>query len=123
MLASTPIPTAVKRQVAEDAQGVAAGSGINIEWSDNKESFLPSATLRKNCPCASCKEIRGESSHSKPLSAPRSSLLKVLSATIDEETNLQLIWPVGNYALGMKWADGHDSGIYPYSLLRTLTEG
>ncbi len=28
--------------------------------------------------------------------------------------------PVGRYALNFVWSDGHDSGIYTYSLLREL---
>jgi DUF971 family protein len=44
----------------------------------------------------------------------------VLQHTIEEELDLQEIWGVGQYALGMRWGDGHDSGIYPYSLLFEL---
>jgi len=28
--------------------------------------------------------------------------------------------PLGNYAIGINWNDGHTSGIYPYATIRTL---
>jgi DUF971 family protein len=36
--------------------------------------------------------------------------------------NLEImsIQPVGNYALGLKWGDAHESGIYAFSFLRRL---
>lgn len=30
------------------------------------------------------------------------------------------IAPVGHYALRIRWSDDHKSGIYPFSLLRSL---
>ena len=33
---------------------------------------------------------------------------------------LREIEQVGNYALGLTWADGHSSGIYSFRYLRTL---
>ncbi|MFT7538680.1 MAG: DUF971 family protein, partial [Lysobacterales bacterium] len=31
--------------------------------------------------------------------------------------------PLGNYAIGINWNDGHNAGIYPYSLIEELMEG
>ena len=36
--------------------------------------------------------------------------------------NLKAIEPVGNYAVQLHFDDGHDSGIFSWSLLRTLGE-
>jgi DUF971 family protein len=44
----------------------------------------------------------------------------VIESTIAEETDLREIWGVGQYALGMRWGDGHDSGIYTFTYLREL---
>jgi DUF971 family protein len=30
--------------------------------------------------------------------------------------------PVGNYGIRARWADGHDTGIYPWPLLRQIAE-
>lgn len=63
--------------------------------------------LRLSCRCALCvDEITGER------------LLK------EEEINPDIapkeITPLGNYAVGIAWNDGHSSGIYPYQSIREL---
>ena len=97
-------------------------AGINLRWSDGVRHFIPAAALRRECPCATCLEARGESSHSNPLSpAPkRPKLFTVLKAGVEEQTEIVQLWPIGNYALGVRWGDKHDSGIYDYPLLRRL---
>lgn len=96
-------------------------SGLHITWSDGLSVNIPRDLLRKNCPCAECKMARGDDSHSTPLT-PKKSLLKIVEHTKDESLTLEAIWGVGQYALGMKWQDGHDSGIYTFPLLRELSE-
>jgi DUF971 family protein len=93
--------------------------GIKITWSDGVIQELPSSTLRKNCPCAGCRELRGDQSHSKPLTAKRRSLM-IVENTIEQELALEEIWGVGQYAIGLRWADGHSSGIYTFEYLRGL---
>lgn len=97
----------------------AGGTGLHIRWSDGATSEIDSRTLRINCPCASCLQKRGDTTHDKPLSSGRS-LLTVVKSDAAQEGNLQEVWPVGRYAIGMRWGDGHDTGIYPYELLRML---
>jgi DUF971 family protein len=97
------------------------GSGLQLSWSDGLICRVNSRELRLNCPCATCQELRGEMIHEKPLSGRRSSL-QVIQHTVEEETRLQNIWAVGNYALGIRWGDKHDSGIYSFDLLRALSE-
>lgn len=96
--------------------------GLKITWSDNSSIELASEILRRNCPCAGCREQRGEINHSAPLptSAKSSSLLKVIEHSVSEETQLEEIWAIGNYAIGVKWGDGHSHGIYTYELLDSL---
>jgi len=40
--------------------------------------------------------------------------------TTDTQQELDDISTVGNYALQLKWFDGHDSGLYSYKYLRAL---
>jgi DUF971 family protein len=96
--------------------------GIQIRWSDGNVQLLDSHQLRGNCPCATCKEKRGDTSHATPISTTgkKPALLKVLTHSAAEEESLEAIWPIGNYALGIRWLDGHDSGIYTFSYLRQL---
>jgi ATP-binding protein involved in chromosome partitioning len=96
-------------------------NGVEIKWSDGKNISLESKMLRINCPCAVCKEKRGDTSHGKPLS-PKKSLLKVIESSIDQEIRLDKIWQVGQYAIGMLWGDGHQTGIYTFDYLRELSD-
>ena len=97
-------------------------AGISITWLDGSTCTLSSGTLRRNCPCAECKEKRGDTSHAKPLTGKKRSLA-IVENTVEQETSLQEIWGIGQYALGIRWGDGHDSGIYPFSLLKELPAG
>ena len=104
-------PTDIKRVSTES---------LEIKWSDGKEKVLDSKMLRLNCPCAVCKEKRGDTSHSQPLT-PKKSMLKVVDSSIDEEIKLVKIWQVGQYAIGMLWGDGHQTGIYTFDYLREIS--
>ena len=113
--ASAIVPVEIKRNGEE---------GVVIRWSSGEETTLVSEVLRKNCPCAECKEKRGDTTHAKPLTGkPAKRSLMVIQNSIDTELALKEIWGVGNYALGMTWGDGHNSGIYTFSYLRELAVG
>ena len=105
-------PTEIKRNETK---------GLTITWQDGATTPLSSEQLRRNCPCAACKEKRGDSTHAKPLTGKKRSLM-VVEATLDQELTLQEIWGVGQYAIGLRWGDGHDSGIYTFEYLRELSD-
>ena len=88
--------------------------GLQITWSDSSVSHLTSLILRKNCPSAD----GGKYEEAK---AKKKGMLNVVESTIDESLNLKEIWPVGNYAVGIRWGDGHDTGIYTFKYLKELT--
>lgn len=94
-------------------------SSISILWSDGQSSIIAAERLRKACPCAQCLHAKGDNSHEKPLTAKKS-MLKVVTSSITEETKLIKIWPIGNYAIGLEWADGHNTGIYSFNYLREI---
>lgn len=117
-------PVDVARTVEKQPTGD-AGSGLKIRWSDGVECFFDSDLLRRGCPCATCREKAGDSSHAKPLGnkpRPRKNLLNVIGSDSGNQLNLSRVWAVGNYALGIRWGDGHDSGIYTYDYLWQLRE-
>lgn len=79
---------------------------LKIEWSDNNISVINLSTLRHNCPCALCaseKENRGDK------------YFPIYSA---EELTISNINIIGNYALGITWKDGHNTGIYEFDYLK-----
>jgi DUF971 family protein len=90
--------------------------GLRITWADAHKSVFPLPFLRKNCPCATCRETHG------PAPAPASSgmSLTILPANIDKATQFADARLVGNYAIQITWADGHSTGIYDFRMLRVL---
>jgi len=88
-----PRPTEVRR-LAEERR-------LRIQWSDGHTSEYEYAYLRGWCPCAGCQGHGGD--------------LRYIHAT---NTDLGKIAIIGNYALGITWGDGHDTGIYSYRHLR-----
>lgn len=117
-MASQPTPVEIRRQLDPKTSH---GNALLITWSSGETSLIDSQALRLACPCATCQETRGDTSHAKPLGG-KSSFLRVVKATADESSDLQEIWAIGNYAIGIRWGDAHDTGIYPYVLLQKLAE-
>jgi len=87
-----------------------ASSTLQITWSDRHVSQFPLQWLRANCPCATCREERRAA-------ALETDILKLSSGPLPSmaigDASL-----VGNYAIRLSWNDGHDSGIYAFSILR-----
>lgn len=89
--------------------------GLIFEWADGLKKMISFRTLREQCPCALC---RGEQT---PLDqAPME--LPVVRSLAPEATVCKDMYKVGAYALGFKWGDGHDTGIYSFEYLRALAE-
>ena len=97
-------------------------SALKITWSNGTTALLDNKKLRTNCPCAECREDRGDSSHSKPLTTRKKNSLKIVQNSIDEQISLEKIWSIGNYSLGILWRDYHDSGIYTFEFLKELSD-
>jgi len=83
---------------------------LHISWDDDSQSLISLAVLRKNCPCATCREER---EHNPPGYIP---LISEIQTTLD---NIKVI---GNYAIQLFWKDGHSTGIYTYERLKSWQE-
>jgi DUF971 family protein len=82
-----------------------------IKWNDGKVTEITLTKLRDECPCVNCK---GESVLFEsyiPIKTP------FKAAGFYEIGKLE---SVGNYAISIKWKDGHDTGIYSWDILRNL---
>ncbi|HZZ73080.1 MAG TPA: DUF971 domain-containing protein [Pirellulales bacterium] len=84
-----------------------------IAWSDGQEREYTVRALRDACPCATCREKRAAP-------APAANLLRVLSAAETQPLTIRGMKPVGNYAYGIDFSDGHDTGIFTLEFLREL---
>ena len=83
---------------------------LGIDWTDGKASRWRLAHLRRNCPCAACVD---EWTHERTLDA----------ASVDDDLAATGVESVGRYAIRVAFADGHDTGIFSYTLLRELDQG
>jgi len=90
-----------------------AGDALAIVWEDKLSFTVPLTTLRDMCPCALC---AGETlllgKFVKPATPPK----------LPGHYELVALTPVGNYALGASWRDGHNTGLYTWEHLRTICE-
>ncbi len=72
-----------------------------FKWPDGKVSIISNFDLRLSCKCANCiDEMSGKQ------------MLK--KEDIPSNIKAEEVIPLGNYAIAIKWSDGHNSGIYPY---------
>lgn len=82
---------------------------LEIVWSDGATTSYEHVVLRALCPCAHCQGHQGPVQWVEGIeSAPETAL------------DLDDVFEVGQYAIGLSWADGHSTGIYSYRYLLDL---
>lgn len=91
-------------------KAVVVGTELALAWEDGLEQYLDFEMLRKHCPCASC---QGEPD-------ARGRLVKPEVEYAANSFQLLGYEEVGGYAMRLRWADGHGTGLYSYDLLRSL---
>ncbi len=80
---------------------------VTLRWPDDETITVNNRDLRLSCRCALCiNEITGE--------------VLIKPEKIPPDIQPKSITPLGNYAIGITWSDGHASGIYPYKTIREL---
>jgi DUF971 family protein len=84
---------------------------LAVTWADGRTTQTSLETLRRQCPCASCRTQREEQSRT---------LLPVLKSAPGGPVVCTGGHLVGNYALQLDWSDGHNTGIYDFRFLRNL---
>ena len=87
--------------------------GLEIGWDDGRTSFYPVAHLRRSSPSADARALREEMARN-PLTVlpPSKGTPGPLTATGAEL--------VGNYAIRIRFSDGHDTGIFSWVYLRSI---
>lgn len=94
----------------------AAAEGLTLTWDDGGVHQLPWRLLRDRCPCATCL------AQATAPAAPATGLLPVLTLAETQPLKAIRLEPMGHYALGIHFSDGHATGIYAHELLRRLGE-
>lgn len=87
--------------------------GLTVQWADGTTSYYSVAYLRRHSPSAEARELRAEMARNPlavlPASASAGGALTALGAEL-----------IGNYALRIRFSDGHDTGIYSWEYLRQI---
>lgn len=91
---------------------LARDKGLAIEWSDGATSYFSIAYLRRMSPSADMIELRAQMQRNPLTVLPASATSGPLTALAAEL--------VGNYALRIRFSDGHDTGIYSWQYLRSI---
>ena len=95
-----PAPQPIEIEKRKDGQ-------IRILWADGHEGIYPPIYLRAKCHCASCvEEWTGRRI--------------IQEAQLPKDLRPLGINAVGTYAVQIEWSDGHNTGIYPFDLLRDI---
>ena len=82
---------------------------VTFKWKDGTVWKVKNFDIRASCRCALCaNELTGE--------------LLLKKENIRADIMPKSITPLGNYAIGIAWNDGHASGIYPYETIQKLAE-
>jgi DUF971 family protein len=93
--------------------GLTSAGQLRIDWSDGEAREYSVRELRDKCPCATCREQR--SAPPPPLTQ-----LPILSAAETQPLRIIAMTPVGRYAYGIDFSDGHNTGIYTLESLREM---
>lgn len=94
---------------------LAKDKGLSIEWPDGTTSFYSIANLRRHSPSADARDLR-ERLAKNPLTVLPASRGEGPLRAVDAEL-------VGNYAIRIRFSDGHATGLYSWEYLRSLKPG
>jgi DUF971 family protein len=111
-----PIPIDPRKKASNVKLHVSTGAGVDITWADGHESHYDFAYLREECPCATCNDERGKK-QAFAAAAPASSAVLPM---FKPKPRAQSATVMGNYAVQIRFSDGHSTGIYSYDHLRSI---
>lgn len=88
--------------------------GLTVAWEDGTSSFYSIAFLRKMSPSADNRDLK-ERLAKNPLTVLPANIAQQSGpiTAVDAEF-------VGNYAIKIKFSDGHDTGLYSWKYLREI---
>ncbi len=93
---------------------LARDRGLTVRWSDGTSSFYPIDYLRRMSPSADARVLREQLARN-PLT-----VLPSTSPGDDRPLRASGAELVGNYAVRIRFSDGHDTGLYSWEYLRQI---
>ena len=78
---------------------------LEVAFEDGRRVSLPAEYLRVESPSA---EVQGHAPEQKVLVAGK------------QDVNIETVEPIGNYAIRIRFTDGHDTGLYSWAFLQQL---
>jgi DUF971 family protein len=98
------------QQAHAEAVDVLPDRSIHVRWNDGKFSAVAARQLRIDCPCAACIDEWTGARLLDPAKVP-------------QDVRAVAMEPVGNYAVQIRWSDGHETGLYTWRQLRSYAPG
>jgi DUF971 family protein len=92
------------------AVSISEKKNLLVQWDDGSNSQIELSLLRRCCPCANCSEQRENQSEN------------YIPLFFADQIKVKNIYEVGNYAIGITWRDGHNTGIYEFPYLISLAK-
>lgn len=89
--------------------------GLTVVWGDGTTSFYSIAHLRRMSPSAEARELRDELKRNPLTVLPASSAQARHGPLVAVDAEL-----VGNYAIRIRFSDGHATGLYSWAYLRSI---
>ena len=80
---------------------------ITLTWEEGESVTVSNTALRRACNCALCVDEMTRA----PLLDP---------ASIPMDIRAEKVSMIGNYAILVDWSDGHNTGFFPFSLIREV---
>jgi len=89
--------------------------GLTVLWPDGSTSYYSIALLRRLSPSAEARKLRDELTRNPLTVLPTSRAAAAGAPLVVDAAEL-----VGNYAIRLRFSDGHDTGIYSWAYLREI---
>jgi DUF971 family protein len=87
--------------------------GITITWADGRTVFYPVEHLRRLSPSAEARQLREKIARNPLVVLPASNASHDKLSIVEAELR-------GNYAIWLRFSDGHSTGIYSWEYLREI---
>lgn len=89
--------------------------GLTVEWADGTTSYYSIVYLRRMSPSAEMKELRAEMARNPLTVLPAKMAGAAAGPLLAEGAEM-----VGNYAIRIRFSDGHHTGIYSWDYLKQI---